>query len=124
MATRTAAKSTSDASGQITVQWGATGAFIGSSDSGDWVALPPNYVWVCQSGGTLGTGGSINLQGSLDGGTTAGTMKDRGGNALTFNAIGLMFVMDPAPAYVRPNATAGDGSTAMFIKLIGTPKRY
>lgn len=124
MATRSATRTVSDQTGRITINWGETGAFIGSSDNGTAQGLPPGYDWLVQAGGTLGTGGVVSLEYSLDGGTTWGIGGNPAGTALTMDAIGECFQLAGSPPLVRPAASAGDGSTAFFVRLVGTPVRH
>lgn len=66
--------------------------------------------------GTFGTGGSVTIQGSNDGGTTWTSLTDPLGNALTFGAAGLKQITE-LPYEIRPSVTAGDGSTAINVWL-------
>lgn len=67
--------------------------------------------------GTFGTGGSVTIQGSNDGGTTWSTLTDPGGNALTFTAAGIELICE-LPYQIRPKVTAGDGTTAINVYLL------
>jgi len=71
--------------------------------------------------GTFGAGGSVNIEGSNDGGTTWAILNDsRGeGNALTFTSADMREVLE-VPEMIRPNVTAGDGTTALTVILIET----
>ena len=66
--------------------------------------------------GTFGIGGSVNLEGSLDG-TNYKVLTDPQGNALTFTAAGIEAVTE-ITKYIRPNVTAGDGSTSLTITVM------
>jgi hypothetical protein len=66
--------------------------------------------------GTFGTGGSVSIQGSNDGGTTWATLTDPLGNALTFTAAGMKQITE-LPEQIRPSVTAGDGTTSLNIYL-------
>lgn len=66
--------------------------------------------------GTFSTGGSCTLQGSNDG-STWHSLTDPQGNAITKTAAGIEVVTE-APRYVRPTITAGDGSTAIDIRIV------
>ena len=63
--------------------------------------------------GTFGTGGTVTMQGSMDG-TNWATLHDPQGNALTFTAAGIKEVAEVCP-YVRPSITAGDGTTSLTV---------
>lgn len=73
--------------------------------------------------GTFGTGGSLTMQGSNDGGTTWATLTDPLGNALTFTAAGMKQITE-LPHIIRPIVTAGDGSTnlAVWLNLRGAER--
>lgn len=66
--------------------------------------------------GTFGTGGSCTLQGSNDG-TNYYSLTDPQGNAITKTAAGLESVTE-LPVYVRPSVTAGDGTTAIDVRIV------
>lgn len=66
--------------------------------------------------GTFGTGGSVTIQGSNDGGTTWATLTDPLGNALTFTAAGMKQITEMAEQ-MRPNVTAGDGTTSLNVHI-------
>lgn len=65
--------------------------------------------------GTFGTGGTIKLQGSNDG-TNWFDLTDPQGNAISKTAAGLEQVQE-ATLWVRPNVTAGDGTTSLTAIL-------
>lgn len=66
--------------------------------------------------GTFGAGGSVNIEGSNDSGTTYAILNDtRGeGNALTLTAADVRRVNE-RPQQIRPNVTAGDGTTSLTV---------
>jgi len=66
--------------------------------------------------GTFGTGGSVSLQGSNDGGTTWANLLDPAGNALTFTAAGIK-TLGVVAERIRPSVTAGDGTTELDVML-------
>lgn len=66
--------------------------------------------------GTFGAGGSVSLKGSNDG-VDWRTLRDPLGNALTFTSADLKGVLE-LPRYVRPEVTAGDGTTAITVNLL------
>lgn len=68
-----------------------------------------------QIGGTFSTGGSVTLEGSNDG-TTYFPLTDPQGNAITKTAAALE-VIEEGPRYIRPNVTAGDGSTNLTVTI-------
>lgn len=66
--------------------------------------------------GTWGAGGSVNLEGSNDGGTTWAILKDANGNAITMTSAGMAQITEN-PEQIRPRVTAGDGTTAINAYL-------
>lgn len=66
--------------------------------------------------GTFGAGGSVSLKGSNDGGTTWVVLTDPQGNALTFTAAGLEAISEMT-FMVRPEVTAGDGTTSLKVDV-------
>jgi hypothetical protein len=59
--------------------------------------------------GTFGAGGTVIVEGSLDG-TNWFQLKDAGGTLISFTAAGLKAVLEYT-TYIRFNVTAGDGTT-------------
>lgn len=66
--------------------------------------------------GTFGVGGSITLEGSNNG-VTFYAMTDPQGNAITKTAAGIE-TAEEAPLYIRPNVTAGDGTTTLQCRVL------
>lgn len=89
----------------------ANGDAGGAFETGDYAD------YTVQIAGTFGTGGSVNFEGSNDGSTWF-VLTDPQGNAATKTAAALE-VIEEAPRYVRPNVTAGDGTTALTATLWG-----
>jgi hypothetical protein len=87
---------------------------LANGDSGSAVDLNDYRDRSVQVLGTFGTGGSVTLQGSNDGGTTWATLTDQGGTNLTFTAAGIKHVQQ-LTEYIRPIVTAGDGTTALTV---------
>lgn len=79
----------------------------------DWVGFADRSV---QFTGTFGTGGSIRLEWSNDGGTTWVTATDPNGNDIIKTAAGGEAVTESA-LKVRPRVTAGDGTTSLACYL-------
>jgi len=78
----------------------------------DWVDFADRCFQVT---GTFGTGGSVTMQGSNDG-TNWSSLSDPQGNVLTFTSSRLEQALE-LPRYVRPNVTAGDGTTNLVVTL-------
>lgn len=68
--------------------------------------------------GTFGVGGSVTLEGSNDN-VNWFTLHDLQNNNVTFTAAGLKQIQEVA-LYVRPNCTAGDGTTSLTVTLLTT----
>lgn len=66
--------------------------------------------------GTFGSGGSIRMEGSNDGGTTWAILTDPLGTNLVFTAAGMKQITE-LPALIRPLVTAGDGTTSLNVYL-------
>jgi hypothetical protein len=94
------------------IKW--TGLLNG--DTGDAQATGTLSDKSIQVLGTFGTGGTVVLEGSNDGGTTWSTLNDtRGeGNALSFTSSDLRQTLENT-RHIRPNVTAGDGSTNLTV---------
>ena len=69
-----------------------------------------------QVSGTFGAGGSVSIKGSQDN-VTWFTLTDPQGNALVFTAAGMEQISEN-PRYMRPEVTAGDGSTSLTVTVI------
>lgn len=109
MATRTAVRTNTDHG--VVFTW--TGLL--TSDVGSAVELP-GYADICvQFGGTEGTGGKVTLKGSNDGTNYIG-LTDPQGNAID-EAPGVIEQVLEGPRYIRPETSAGDGSTNMTVIL-------
>ena len=70
--------------------------------------------------GTFGAGGSITLEGSCDKTTETPTyfaLTDPQGNAVTKTAAAAE-AFEEAPLLIRPNVTAGDGTTSLTVKMV------
>jgi hypothetical protein len=78
----------------------------------DWTEYSDRCVQVT---GTFGASGSCTMQGSNDG-TNWAPLTDPQGNALTFTSQKIEQALE-LPRYVRPNVTAGDGTTNLVATL-------
>ena|SRR5437660_6481779 len=68
--------------------------------------------------GVLGAAGSMKWEGSVDGGTTYFPLNDDTGAALTMTALNTNKPVKERPTLVRPNCTAGDGTTSLKCTLV------
>jgi hypothetical protein len=66
--------------------------------------------------GTFGSGGSVSIQGSNDL-TNWETLRDPSSTALTFTTAGLHGILE-LTGQIRPNVTAGDGTTALTVTVV------
>lgn len=66
--------------------------------------------------GTFGVGGTVIVEGSLDGTNWFG-LKDPGGTAISLTAAGLRAVLENC-SFIRPRVTAGDGTTSITAILL------
>ena len=66
--------------------------------------------------GTFGLGGSVRLEGSING-TDYNVLTDPQGNSLDISMASIEAVTELV-RYVRPRVTAGDGSTNLSVYLL------
>lgn len=84
--------------------------------------LPDKTVQVT---GTFGVGGSVQIEGSNDGGTTWHILNDTRGEttgAMTFTAADTRQLLEN-PERIRANVTAGDGTTALTVRIVSSSSR-
>jgi hypothetical protein len=65
--------------------------------------------------GTFGTGGTVIIEGSVDG-TNWFQLRDPSSTLLSFTAAGLKAVLEAVP-YIRPRVTGGDGTTSLVCLI-------
>lgn len=110
---------TTDALSALADGFSVTWAAITNGSQGDAAGGP--YVTASfQATGTFGAGGSIRMEGSNDG-TNWFALSP---TALT--AAGIFAALGAAehPRFIRPNVTAGDGTTAItVVGFFQAPKR-
>lgn len=88
-----------------------------STDDGTPVAVGGAKSATVQLLGTIGTGGSITMQGSNDGGNTWATLEDINSADVTMGALGIHTIHE-LPSLIRPNATAGAGATDLDVRVL------
>lgn len=113
MATITPTQTPSEDVRLFSVKW--TG-FAASGDVGTAVALPAFPDRTVQILGTFAGSIAVELQGSLDGGTTWSPLTDPQGNAISKTAAAIEAITELVPL-VRPKATAGSGGAAVDVYL-------
>lgn len=86
-------------------------ALLNNSTPGTPLQAANFIVNSVQVTGDFGVGGSINLEGSNDGINWA-IMPDINDNAATWTTGGIKFFKE-STVWVRPNVTAGDGTTSL-----------
>jgi len=94
---------------------------LANGNAGDSITVARWADKTVQVSGTYGVGGSITIQGSNDA-VVWSTMHDPQGNDLTFTTGTPMEMITENPLYVRPNVTAGDGTTALDVDILGTDR--
>jgi hypothetical protein len=96
------------------VTW--TGLTQTTSDDGDPFEMPGWADRTVQVIGTLGAGGSVRIEGSLNG-TDYAPLTDPQGNALDVTTLKIESIAE-LTRYVRPRVTAGDGTTDLSVILL------
>lgn len=114
MATRTPTRTRGQFVGDNTESFQWSG--LQNGDDGEPMTIPGAADRSVQVAGTFGSGGSVSLVGSNDGANWV-VLRDPQGNLLTFTAAGLKAVLE-LTAFVKPNVTAGDGSTALTMTVL------
>jgi hypothetical protein len=101
----------------IVVAWGP----MANGDTGKPISRPDFSDRSVQVEGTFGAGGSVALEGSND--STTGLdgnfrpLSDLQGTAIAITTAGFKQVTE-ATAWIRPNVTAGDGTTALTVSAL------
>lgn len=88
-----------------------------NGETGEAIRLPDYADRAVQIEGTLGTGGAVVIEGSIDG-TNYAVLTDPQGNALSFTTVNRIEAIMEAVDYIRPRCTGGDGSTSFNVSLI------
>lgn len=88
-----------------------------NSDYGSGVVPGVYGDMTVQAKGTFGAGGTVILEGSLDGGTTYSPLTDPGEGAISFGAAGIETVLQYCEM-IRPRVTGGDGTTSITITVV------
>jgi hypothetical protein len=89
---------------------------VANGDDGEAMALPNHADRSVQVSGTFGSGGSVTIEGSLDG-TTWAILTDPQGNNLAITSAKIETIME-ATLYIRPRVTDGDETTALTITIL------
>lgn len=100
---------------KFTITWEG----LDSDDTGAAVLLPRCRGLCAQiTGDTLGVGGEITMQGSMDA-TNWGNLTDGGGSDVVLGAIGALGNIAERPLYIKPDVTGGDGTTDLDVVVCG-----
>lgn len=96
-----------------------------NTDTGAPVHVPLHADITVQALGTLGTGGVVTIEGTLDTvevppTASYGILQKPDSTPLTLTAIGMIRQALEHPVQIRPNITAGDGATNFTVRLICT----
>ncbi len=86
-----------------------------NTDTGEPVEAPAYGDRTIQVEGTFGAGGNAQIQGSNDG-VNWRALNDPQGTVLDITAAKIEVLRDN-PRCVRPNITAGDGTTAIAVTM-------
>jgi len=89
-----------------------------NTDVGDAQALSHYPMKAVQAIGTFGVGGSVAIEGSMDG-TNWGALRDSTGTAIALTAATIVRDVLENPRFIRPRVTAGDGATTLTLMLWG-----
>lgn len=90
-----------------TPKWSA----VPNGNQGAGWRLPPFRTAFFEATGTFGAGGSVQLEGSNDG-TNYFKLSPA---ALTAAGVFAALANNEYPMFIRPNVTAGDGTTAITV---------
>lgn len=91
---------------------------LANGDTGAWIDTADLAERTVQVTGTFGSGGTVVLQGSNeDTPTNAFALTDDGAGAVSFTAAGGARLWE-RPRWVRPSVTAGDGTTALTVRMV------
>ena len=101
----------SDVNNGVVFTWAA----MANGDTGSPVSVAEFADRSLQVTGTFGAGGSVSGEGSNDS-TNYVALADPQGNALTFTTAKIEQVLE-CVQWLRPNVTAGDGTTSLTVTM-------
>ncbi len=93
-----------------------TWAGLLNSDVGNPLEMPGSADRSVQVSGTFGTGGNLRIQGSNDG-SNWNVLTDPNGEDLDIVESDIAQIMESV-RYIRPNVTAGDGTTDLTVSIL------
>ena len=98
------------------VKWAA----LALNDTGTPYVGPFRPDKSVQVEGTFGAGGTVGIEGSnMDATETYRTLNDPQGNTLAVTTAKIEQLLEN-PLKIRPNVTAGDGTTSLNVYLLAT----
>jgi hypothetical protein len=97
-----------------TLTW--AGLLGSTTDTGEPAEYPQFNDKTVHVNGTLGVGGSVSIEGSNNN-VNWKVLTDPQGNPLTFTAVNMIEQIMECPRYIRPNVTAGDGTTNFNVVI-------
>lgn len=115
MATRSVVSSYPSASPALSVLATWSGLLNGDDGAGVEVCRFPSACIAVS--GTFGAGGSVTMEGSLDGGVSWFALKDIANAAIAVTSAGGIVLQSTSPLRIRPRCTAGDGTTSLVVRL-------
>lgn len=89
---------------------------LANGDSGAAITMPGSADRAVQITGTFGAGGTVVIEGTIDG-TNYVTLTDPQGNAISKTAAAIEAISEIV-SQIRPRVTAGDGTTALTVTMI------
>jgi hypothetical protein len=89
---------------------------LANGDSGSPYAMPGYADRSVQIQGTFGAGGTVIIEGTIDG-TNYIVLTDPQGNAISKTAAAIETISEIV-RFIRPRVSAGDGTTSITVSLI------
>lgn len=91
---------------------------LANGEAGDSAQFTEFADKCVQFAGTFGAGGTVILEGSNDATpSTWSPLTDPQANAISKTAAAIEQILE-TPMWIRPRVTAGDGTTAITVKLV------
>lgn len=88
---------------------------LGNGDTGKPVRVSHLADKTVMLDGTFGSGGSVDIEGSMDNSTWE-VLTDPQGNAITLTTATVEAISENT-RFIRPNVTAGDGTTSLNVRI-------
>ena len=91
---------------------------MANGDQGDNLEMAENADRSVQVSGTFGAGGTVLIEGSLDG-VNFYSLTDPQGNALSFTSAKIEAITEIV-RYIRPRVSNGDGTTSVNVMILAS----